>query len=80
MVLPLLEGHDMTHLQARIVGEVSYREGDGIMLIIPPGPCQIEREAVDVTITWVEDGVHGATAMPRGAYDAYLANGALVVD
>jgi len=70
----------MTQLQARIVGEVSYREGDGVLLIIPPGPCEIEREAIDVTITWVEDGVHGATAIPRSAYDEFLANGALVMD
>ena len=70
----------MTHLQGRVVGEVGYREGDGIMLMIPPGPCEIEREAIDVTITWVEDGVNGATAIPRGAYDEYVANGALVMD
>lgn len=70
----------MTHLQGRIVGEVNYREGDGMLLRIPPGPCEIELDDIDVTITWVEDGVHGATAIPRGDYDEHVASGVLVVE
>lgn len=70
----------MTHLQGRLVEAVSYREGEGMMLQIPPGPCDIELDDIDVTITWVEDGVHGSTAIPRADYDAHIASGAMVVD
>lgn len=70
----------MTHLQGRVVGEVGYREGDGMMLMIPTGPCEIEVDELDVTLTWVEDGVHGSTAIPRDDYEAHVANGLLVVD
>lgn len=62
------------------MGEVGYREGDGMMLLIPEGPCEIERDDIDVTITWVDDGVHGSTAIPRGDYDAHVASGLLVID
>ncbi len=70
----------MTTLQGRIVGEVEYREGEGMPLRIPPGPCEIELDDIDVTITWVEDGVHGATAIPRSDYDEHIASGTMVVD
>ncbi len=67
-------------MQGRVVGEVNYREGEGMMLKIPPGPCEIALADIDVTITWVEDGVHGATAIPRSDYDEHLARGVLVID
>jgi hypothetical protein len=70
----------MAHLQGRITGAVSYREGDGMMLQIPPGLCEIEVDAIDVTIAWIEDGVHGSTAIPRGDYDEHIASGAIVFD
>ncbi|MEO8543836.1 MAG: hypothetical protein ABJA49_00265 [Betaproteobacteria bacterium] len=70
----------MTHLQGRIVGEVSYREGDGVMLLIPLGRCEVERDDIDVTITWVDEGVHGSTAIPRGDFDSYVDSGLLVID
>lgn len=69
----------MKNLQGRVVEAVSYREGEGMMLQIPPGPCEIDPGDIDVTITWVEDGVHGSTAIPRGDYDAHIASGAMVV-
>ena len=65
-------------LQGRVVGEVNYREGDGVMLKIPLGRCEIALEDIDVTLTWVEEGVHGAAAIPRADYDEYLARGVLV--
>lgn len=70
----------MTHLKGRIVGEVSYREGDGVMVQIPPGQCEVERNDIDVTITWVDDGVHGSTAIPRDDFDSHVTNGTLVID
>jgi hypothetical protein len=51
-----------------------------MMLMIPTGPCEIELDELDVTLTWVEDGVHGSTAIPRDDYEAHVANGLLVVD
>ena len=62
------------------MGELNYREGDGMTLLIPPGPCEIELDDIDVTITWIDDGVHGSTAIPRGDYDAHVDSGLLVID
>ncbi len=70
----------MTQLQGRVVGKVGYREGDGVMLLIPAGPCEIELDELDVTITWVDDKVHGSTAIPRSDFDMHVASGLLLVD
>ena len=39
---------------ARIVGKVEYREGDGAMLTIPPGPCEVALAADSATISWTD--------------------------
>lgn len=41
---------------ARIVGKVQYREGDGtnITITIPPGPCEVDVTEQDATISWAD--------------------------
>lgn len=70
----------MARLNGQVSGTVTYREGDGILLEIPRGPCEIELDELDVTLTWSDGGVHGSTAMPRSDFDRYVANGDLVLD
>lgn len=67
----------MPHHQADVVGTVTYREGDGVDIVIPPGACELEVTELDVTITWVEGDTHGSAAMPLADYSQYVASGAL---
>ena len=39
---------------ARIVGKVEYREGDGANITIRPGPCEIYVANLDATISWTD--------------------------
>jgi len=60
-----------------IVGEVSYREGDGPMMPIRPGLCEAEESATDVTIGW-QDGPNRLSAvLPRADFDRYVGSGAI---
>jgi hypothetical protein len=65
--------------QARINGEVVYREGDGPNITIPVGPCEVEETAQDVTISWAEGDTHGSTAIPLTDFRRYLASKAIVI-
>ena len=67
----------MASKQGRIVGKVTYREGDGTQLVIRPGPCEITVTNLDVTISWTDGDTRGSTAMPLAEYTRYLTNGAI---
>jgi len=67
----------MASKQGRIVGEVTYREGDGTELVIRPGPCEITVTNLDVTIGWTDGDTRGSTAMPLAEYTRYLTSGAI---
>lgn len=69
----------MARQHGRINGTMSYREGDGVLVEIPRGACEMEVEDLDVTLTWFEGEVHFSTAIPRADYEHYVANGDLVV-
>lgn len=66
--------------QARIVGVVEYREGDGPNIRIRKGPCEVEESSLDVTISWTDADSHGAAAIPLGDYKRYVASKAIQVD
>ena len=63
----------------RIVGHVTYREGDGQEMVIPQGPCEITVTNLDVTITWTEDDTRGSTALPLAEYTRFATEGAIAV-
>jgi hypothetical protein len=75
----LLEGL-MAHKKGRINRKLTYREGDGVEMPIPEGPCEIEITGLDVTLTWVDGETHGATAIPLGDYHQHVIDGSLVVE
>ena len=58
---------------------MTYREGDGVMMPIPPGPVEIEITAADVTLTWIDGETHGAAAIPLSDYHQRVLDGLLVV-
>ena len=69
----------MTTQQARIVGPVEYREGDGQAIAIRLGPCEVEMTELDVTLSWTEGETHGSTAMPRDDFERYVKEGKIQV-
>ena len=69
----------MAHQRGQVKGNVTYREGDGVEIKVPLGPCEIEVTDLDVTLTWVDGATHGSTAIPLSDYERYVATGALVV-
>ena len=69
----------MSKQQARVVGDVSFREGDGVEMMVPRGPCEVTRDELDATITWTDGATHGSTAIPNADLERYLKSGALVL-
>lgn len=69
-----------THQRGRIVGTVKYREGDGVDIEIPHGPCDMAVTDLDVTLTWTDDGIRGSAAIPLADYRQYIASGALRIE
>ncbi len=66
--------------QARIVGKVEYREGDGPNIAIRPGRCEVVLSELDATISWTDGESHGSAAMPLADFRRHLATGALQFD
>jgi hypothetical protein len=64
----------------RIVGDVSYREGDGPQMPIRRGVVEITETAQDVTLGWADGDSRGSSSMPVADYRRYLASGAIVLD
>jgi hypothetical protein len=72
-------GAGIVDTQARIVGKVEYREGDGTNIAIPVGPCRVEQGIDDVTISWTDGETHGSAAIPLADFRRYVADGAIQV-
>ena len=62
---------------ARIVGKVEYREGDGANITIRPGPCDIEVTPLDATISWTDGDWRGSAAIPLTDFRRYLSRKAI---
>ncbi len=60
---------------AHVIGKVEFREGDGPLMAIRPGPVEVEVNAADVTISWVEGETHGVAAIPLADYQRYVSRG-----
>jgi hypothetical protein len=69
----------MARKNGEVKGKLTYREGDGVEMPIPAGPCEVEITALDVTLTWVDGETHGATAIPLADYHQHVRDGVLVV-
>lgn len=64
----------------QIIGKVEYREGDGPMLAIRPGPIEVETTELDATLSWSDGNTHGSTAMPLADFRRHLAKGEIRLD
>lgn len=65
---------------ARIVGKVEYRGGDGPVVVIREGPVEVSLAQTDATLSWVDEDVHGSTAMPIGDFQRYVKEGKIRLD
>lgn len=65
---------------AHIVGKVEYREGDGINVTIPLGPCEVEETPLDATISWTDGDSRGSAAIPISDYQRHVSSKALQID
>jgi hypothetical protein len=54
--------------KARITGVVEYREGDGALIAIPVGDCEVHEGELDITISWHDDDSTGSAAIPIPDY------------
>ncbi|GAA0765839.1 hypothetical protein LRH25_08830 [Ideonella azotifigens] len=70
----------MSKLHGKVVGDVSYREGDGMDMKIPQGNCEIEETKLDVTLGWQDGDARGSAAIPLPDFQRYVDSGALVVE
>lgn len=65
--------------RAQILGKVTYREGDGVHIVIRPGAVEVQTTASDATLSWTDGASHGSAAMPLGDFRAYLAQGLITL-
>jgi hypothetical protein len=62
---------------AQVIGKVEFREGDGPLMVIRPGAVEVEVNAADVTISWVEGESRGVAAIPLADYQRYVTSGCI---
>ncbi|OWQ92182.1 hypothetical protein CDN99_07525 [Roseateles aquatilis] len=62
---------------ALICGEVTYRSGDGPLIVIRPGPVRVEINANDVTLGWDDGQARLSAVMPRSEYARFIGEGAI---
>ncbi len=70
----------MARKRGQVMSGLTYREGDGVTMPIPVGPCEIEITGLDVTLTWVDGETRGAAAIPLPDYHQHVMEGRLVVE
>jgi hypothetical protein len=77
---PKENGAAMVAKKATVVGDVSYREGDGMPIVIPRGPCEISESFDSVTIGWADGDTAGSASMPKADFRGYVERGDIVID
>ncbi|MET3376464.1 hypothetical protein ABIC89_005543 [Variovorax boronicumulans] len=68
-----------TQISGRIAASVEFRAGDGPLLTIPEGHCQVIVEGDSAVLTWTEEGQPLTTAIPKIEFDRFIASGAIIL-
>lgn len=68
-----------TQISARIAAPVEFRAGDGPLLTIPEGDCQVIVDGDSAVLTWIEDGQPLTAAIPKIEFDRFIESGAIVL-
>lgn len=62
---------------AFVCGEVTYRTGDGPLMVIRPGAVNVEVNEHDVTLGWDDEDARMSAVMPRTEYARFIGTGAI---
>lgn len=62
---------------AFVCGEVTYRTGDGPMMVVRPGAVRVEINEHDVTLGWDDGDARLSALMPRSEYARFIGTGAI---
>lgn len=58
---------------ATINDHVTFRPGDGPLVVIPQGPVEVDLSPDSATLSWVEEnGAAGLTAIPLTQFNEYV--------
>ncbi|WP_077002899.1 hypothetical protein [Variovorax sp. KK3] len=65
---------------AKVVGKLEYRAGDGPLVTVPVGPVEINLAQDSAVMSWGEDGSAQSTAIPLDEYRRYVDEGVIEQD
>lgn len=66
---------------ATIHDHVTYRPGEGVPILIPKGPAEVELMADSATLSWTEEnGAAGVTAIPLTEFNEYVEHRQITLD
>lgn len=58
---------------ATINDHVTFRPGDGPLVVIPQGPVEVDLSPDSATLSWIEEnGAAGLTAIPLTQFNEYV--------
>ena len=66
-------------INAHIAAPMEFRAGDGPMLTIPEGDCQVIVDGDSAVLSWSEEGHPLTTAIPKTEFDRFVASGTIVL-
>lgn len=62
----------MSH-QATVNDHITYRPGEGVPILIPQGPVEVDLSPDCATLSWIEDnGAAGLAAIPLTQFNEYV--------
>ena len=62
---------------AKVIGELAYRAGDGPLLTIPRGPVEVQVAEDSAVLSWGDQGEAQSTAIPIDEYRRYVREGVI---
>jgi hypothetical protein len=71
--------NSIARMDAQINEPVEFRAGDGPLLQIPEGPCQVIVSDDSATLTWNDEGEVLTTAIPKMDFDRYIQDGKITL-
>jgi len=58
---------------ATVNDHITYRPGEGVPIVIPQGPVQVNLSPDSATLSWTEDnGAAGLAAIPLTQFNEYV--------
>ena len=74
---PAVADGGFAEIRAVVVGQVQYRQGDGMLHTICTGQTRIEVSSLDAVFSWVDEDHRCNAAMPFADFHRYVLEGAI---